>query len=117
VNENVSLSRYTTLGTGGPADRFALPEKLDELVPGHLNHLLGRRERAEDFLTHRFRPHALDEVPRHLELDVSLQERQTDLAQGLVHVLLAEPGLTSELSKNALKFFGNLLEHGRKAWP
>jgi UDP-N-acetylmuramate dehydrogenase len=32
VNENVSLSRYTTLGTGGPADRFALPEKLDELV-------------------------------------------------------------------------------------
>jgi UDP-N-acetylmuramate dehydrogenase len=32
VNENVSLSRYTTLGTGGPADRFALPETLDELV-------------------------------------------------------------------------------------
>jgi UDP-N-acetylmuramate dehydrogenase len=32
VNEKVSLSRYTTLGTGGPADRFALPETLDELV-------------------------------------------------------------------------------------
>jgi UDP-N-acetylmuramate dehydrogenase len=32
VNENVSLSRYTTLGTGGPADRLALPETLDELV-------------------------------------------------------------------------------------
>jgi UDP-N-acetylmuramate dehydrogenase len=32
VNENVPLSRYTTLGTGGPADRFALPETLDELV-------------------------------------------------------------------------------------
>jgi UDP-N-acetylmuramate dehydrogenase len=34
VNENVSLSRYTTLGTGGPADRFASPETLDELVEG-----------------------------------------------------------------------------------
>jgi UDP-N-acetylmuramate dehydrogenase len=32
VNENVPLSRYTTLGTGGPADRFAFPETLDELV-------------------------------------------------------------------------------------
>jgi UDP-N-acetylmuramate dehydrogenase len=32
VNEKVPLSRYTTLGTGGPADRFALPETLDELV-------------------------------------------------------------------------------------
>jgi hypothetical protein len=32
-------------------------------------------------------------------------------------VLLSEPRLTSKLLKNALKFFGNLLEHSRKAWP
>ncbi|HEU4449787.1 MAG TPA: UDP-N-acetylmuramate dehydrogenase [Gaiellaceae bacterium] len=32
MNENVSLSRYTTLGTGGPARWFAAPEGEDELV-------------------------------------------------------------------------------------
>ena len=31
VEEHVSLSRYTTIGTGGPARAFARPEKLDEL--------------------------------------------------------------------------------------
>jgi UDP-N-acetylmuramate dehydrogenase len=32
VSETVALARYTTLGTGGPALRFALPETLDELL-------------------------------------------------------------------------------------
>ena len=32
VSEQVSLSRFTTLGTGGPARAFARPETLDELV-------------------------------------------------------------------------------------
>jgi UDP-N-acetylmuramate dehydrogenase len=31
LEENVSLSRFTTLGTGGPARAFARPESLDEL--------------------------------------------------------------------------------------
>ena len=31
IEENVSLSRHTTLGTGGPARAFARPETLDEL--------------------------------------------------------------------------------------
>jgi UDP-N-acetylenolpyruvoylglucosamine reductase len=32
VNEQVALSRYTTLGTGGPARWFASPTSVDELV-------------------------------------------------------------------------------------
>jgi UDP-N-acetylenolpyruvoylglucosamine reductase len=32
IDEGVSLSRFTTLGTGGPARWFAAPESLDELV-------------------------------------------------------------------------------------
>jgi UDP-N-acetylenolpyruvoylglucosamine reductase len=32
MDEHVSLSRYTTIGTGGPARFFARPETLDELV-------------------------------------------------------------------------------------
>jgi UDP-N-acetylmuramate dehydrogenase len=32
VAEHVALSRFTTLGTGGPARAFARPETLDELV-------------------------------------------------------------------------------------
>jgi UDP-N-acetylenolpyruvoylglucosamine reductase len=31
IEENVPLSRYTTLGTGGPARWFAKPQKLDDL--------------------------------------------------------------------------------------
>ena len=31
IEEGVPLSRYTTLGTGGPARAFARPESLDEL--------------------------------------------------------------------------------------
>jgi UDP-N-acetylmuramate dehydrogenase len=32
LEESVALSRYTTLGTGGPAQWFAAPESLDELL-------------------------------------------------------------------------------------
>ena len=32
MNENVPLSRYTTLGTGGPTRWFAAPESVEELV-------------------------------------------------------------------------------------
>jgi UDP-N-acetylenolpyruvoylglucosamine reductase len=32
VKENVPLTRYTTIGTGGPARWFATPESVDELV-------------------------------------------------------------------------------------
>ena len=32
MNEGVLLSRYTTLGTGGPARWFSMPETVDELV-------------------------------------------------------------------------------------
>ena len=32
LEEHVALSRYTTLGTGGPARWFAAPETLDELL-------------------------------------------------------------------------------------
>ena len=32
MTENVPLSRYTTIGTGGPARWFAAPESVDELV-------------------------------------------------------------------------------------
>jgi UDP-N-acetylmuramate dehydrogenase len=32
IEENVMLSRFTTLGTGGPARHFARPETLDELL-------------------------------------------------------------------------------------
>ena len=32
MKENVPLSRYTTIGTGGPAHWFAAPESVDELV-------------------------------------------------------------------------------------
>ena len=31
IQENVSLARYTTIGTGGPARRFARPSTIDEL--------------------------------------------------------------------------------------
>jgi UDP-N-acetylenolpyruvoylglucosamine reductase len=40
TDRNVSLARYTTIGTGGPARLFARPETLDELV--HL--LVGARD-------------------------------------------------------------------------
>src|SRR4051812_42970018 len=31
MDENASLARYTTIGTGGPARWFARPESVDEL--------------------------------------------------------------------------------------
>src|SRR5947207_4642920 len=42
LEEQVALSRYTTLGTGGPARWFAQPQSLDEL------HELLRWASAED---------------------------------------------------------------------
>jgi hypothetical protein len=69
----------------GTALRFA--KQRDHLVTDDLDDLLARRQTAEHVLPHRAVAHAIDERLDDLEVDVGLEERETDLAQRSLDVL------------------------------
>ena len=55
----------------------------------------------------------LDELLDDLEVDISLKERQADLAQGILDVLLGHHPLAAELLEDRFKFFGKAIKHRR----
>ena len=87
------------------------PSSLDQFVADDLHHLLGRRQRGHDLLAHRLLADVVDQVLDDLEVDVGLQQRQADLAQRLVDVLLGQLALPAEILERALQLFGKVLKH------
>ena len=45
------------------------------------------------------------------QVDVGLEERQADLAERLLDVVLGDPGLARELAQEALEALGESFEH------
>jgi len=68
--------------------RFA--QRPHQFVVDDLDHLLARRQAAHHFLADSAFAHAANELLHHLEVDVSLQQRQAHLAHGDVDVALGQ---------------------------
>ncbi len=68
-----------------------------------LDDLLSRVEPFQHVLAERLRLHAGDEVPHDLEVDVRLEQCQSDLAHRLVDRLLIETPRPAEIAESRLE--------------
>ena len=82
--------------------RRVLAENLDQFVAHDLDDLLARRQRGQHFLPDRLGANLVDQLLDDFEVDVGLEQRQPNLAQRLVDVLLGELGLPAEGLERAL---------------
>ncbi len=81
-----------------------------------LDHLLPRREALQDVLPESALLDGRGEVPRDLEIDVGLEQRETDLAHGPRDRLLVESAATAEPAERRLELVGQGVEHGRTVY-
>ncbi len=84
----------------------------DELLVDDLHDLLGRREALHDLGAQGALLHVAHELAHDLEVDVGFEQRQADLAHGLVDVGLAQLAVTAQLAEDALQALGEGIEHG-----
>jgi hypothetical protein len=90
----------------------AAAEQLDELAVDDLHDLLSRRQRRQHVLPHGLFLHPVDEGADDLEVDVGFEERQANLAQRLLDVLLRQPTAAAELVEDGLQSRTQGIEHG-----
>ncbi len=88
-------------------------QQLDQLVAHHLDHLLARGERLQHVLPDRLDADALDERLHDLEVDVSLQQGQPHLAEGLLDVLFRQSAVAAQTVEDAGQTTGQTVEHWR----
>ena len=86
-------------------------ERLLELVPDDLDHLLGRREALHHLFGQRPCAHAGEEVVDDLHRDVGLQERGPDVGQRVVDLLGVQLPARAELLERAVELGGQGVEH------
>src|SRR5262249_29895131 len=99
-------------GLLGEFEPFLLaPQQLDELVPYHLDHLLDRVEAGHDVTTERARLDPLDELLRHFEVDVGIEQSIADLLRRLADVPLRAATLPSQIADDFLQLVGEAVEH------
>ena len=81
-------------------------EQADQFVAHDADELLLRREALEHLLPHRLGFHRVEKTAHHFEVDVSFQQAETDLAQGVIDVALGDLALTAEPLKGQFKLIG-----------
>ncbi len=85
--------------------RSIAAQDLDQFIAKNLDDLLGRRERGRHLLPNRLLLDMIDELFYDLEVDISLEQRQADGTQRLLHVFFVEGGFAAQGLKRALQFF------------
>ena len=78
-------------------------EDLDQLVADDLDDLLGGRKRGEHFLAHGLFLDVFDELLDNLEIDVGLEQRHADFAQGGFHVFGREFAFAAQVFEDPLQ--------------
>ena len=104
---------------GGLAEcqpRVARAHERGQLLVHDLHDLLAGGEALEDVLAERTLLHRGGEVPRDLEVDVGLEEREADLAHRLGDGLLVEAAAPAEAAERSLQLVGERVEHGRTVY-
>ena len=84
---------------------FELPgsHQRGQLLVYGLHDLLAGREALQDFLAQRPLAHVGDELLDHLEVDVGLEQRETDLAHGARDRLFVQLPPSSDVAERALQ--------------
>ena len=97
-----------------------------QLLVDDLDHLLRRRQAAQDILPQGLLPDAGHQLLGHPVVDIGLEESQAHLAQGFLDVVLGQRVLTSQFFHGLVEAFGQFLEqfaprtgktHNRRTGP
>ena len=86
-------------------------EERHHLVADDLDHLLRRREAAENILPHGTVANTVDERLDDLEVDVGFEQREANLAQRGLDVLFRQPPLAAERLENVLEATAEGIKH------
>ena len=92
--------------------RGAGAHQLGQLLVHDLHDLLARRQALLDVLAERPLADVRDELLDDVEVDVRLEQRQTDLAHGARDRLLVERSAAAEVAEGALELVRKGVEHG-----
>lgn len=82
-----------------------MAEDFRQFVAHNFDDLLARGERSHDVLAQRFVLDFVDQLFDDLEVDVGFKQRQPDLPQRLLDVVLVQDGLAAQGLKRALQLF------------
>ena len=96
--------------------RVARAHEGRQLLVHDLHDLLARREALQHVLTESALLDGRREVARDLEIDVGLEQRETDLAHGLRDRLFVETAAAAEPAERRLELVGEGVEHGRTVY-
>ena len=108
----------TTAGIAAQVEHpIALAEERDELVVDDLDDLLAGGQRLQDVLADGLLADARDEVLDDLEVDVGLEQGETDLAHGGIHVGLAHPAAAGQAVEGRSQTLAEGVEHGPVRTP
>ena len=88
-----------------------LAQRRQQLLVHDLDDLLRRREALHHLGADRALTHARHKLLDDLEVHVRFEQRQADLAQRDIHVLLGQPTARGELIKDGVQFGLQALEH------
>ena len=91
-------------------------QDLDQLVMDDLDDLLAGADRFRDRSAGGLGRDGLDEVARHRQRDVRLQQGHAHLAHGGGDVLLGQGALLGQPVEDAAQAIGKVLEHGRASY-
>ena len=97
----------------GRETALRIAEEGQHLVADDANDLLIGREALQDVGVDGAIADAIGERLDHLEVDVGLEQRHADLAQGDLHRFRREASLTADLAENVLKALAERFEHRR----
>src|SRR5579875_1257887 len=87
-------------------------EDVHELVADDFDDLLGGGEGGGDLGAEGLGADVVDDLAGNREVDVSLEQRGADLAEGVVDVLVGEGALAAQVFEGALELVGKVFKHG-----
>ena len=104
-------------GRDGSAPEFhvARSEDSDQFVPDDFQDLLGGREGGQDLLAERLLLDIGDELLDDLEVDIGLEQSETNLSEAILESLLRQLPLPAQVLEGALQLFRQVFKHRTQA--
>jgi hypothetical protein len=90
----------------------AVPHDRGQLFVNDLHDVLVWRQALRHVRVRRALAHTGDELLRDLEVDVGLEEGETDLAHGLREILVGEAPTAAQIAERGLQLVGKRVKHG-----
>ena len=90
---------------------LGIAEQREQLITNNLDDLLARGQALEDRLIHRPIAHAIDKCLDDLEIDVSFEQRQPDLPEGVLDGRLRQTCFSLEGLEDVLEAMAERVEH------